>query len=279
MFRLRYEGAFEAVEPAFQKAALLDEWAVAPGGIPSQTWIKGEHYWLVYPPVGAIRFQPQSHVIRAYPVQGLDLRVFQAFLYHEWLPMVYATWGFQVLHASAAVKSDCGAVAAFTGVTGTGKSTLGYGLGQRTGWQQIADESLALQVRPGSVSLVPIPNDPRLRPSSSDYYGLDQATGERLAWPAGALHLDTIFFLEPQNDGDSSPSPARILPLNGADAYSLLLKQAFALTLKDRSTNRRLMQDYLQIASQAQVCRLIYKRSFSDLPMVLDAVENWVRHA
>jgi hypothetical protein len=262
------------LERALNSFTLLDEWEMLPRVPHTQLRAGDGHYWILSGNFGAIRFGLESHEVFAYPIQGCDPDSFEGMLAREWLPLVYQAWGYQVLHASAAVHRTSDLVAALSGEARAGKSTLGYALGQRPGWQQIADESLVLQVEPGVVRLVYSPNRTRLRVATAQHFERSPGDQEPIAWPDGEFSLDSVFFLEPRLDGSIDGADAQIYPLDGGEAYPRLLNQAFALTLKLREHNRRLMKDYLQVARDVACYRLVYNRSFAALEAVLDAVEK-----
>ena len=146
MFTLNLAGSINAVEHQLDNSTLLEEWQILPADPPTQLRKVGDAFWLSASGVGAIQFNASSRLISAYPQDGVQTRIFERALIHEWLPLVYQAWGYQVLHASAAVHLPSGMVIAFAGETRSGKSTLGYGLGQRSDWQQISDDSLAFTI-------------------------------------------------------------------------------------------------------------------------------------
>lgn len=246
---------------------------MTPGGAVSQLREADGYYWLGCFVVGGIRFNLASDKISAFPAQGVSEDVFERTLAHEWLPLVYQAWGYQVLHASAAACRAGGQVVAFSGDTGAGKSTLGFGLGQRPGWVQIADESLAMLIRNGRVELAPIPNFTRLRPHSARYFQRGSRDFDWLEWPSGELTLKGIYFLEvtPTEAGTSTP-PVKVIQLNGAEAYPMILQQAFALSLTRHDHNQRLMSDYLQVARQVPCYRLLFSKTFPAIDEVLDVI-------
>jgi hypothetical protein len=274
LISLKWTGPFETIERALILSTVLDEWELPPHLPRTQLRAWDNSYWLSAAVLGAIRFDLGSREVCAYPRQGCDPAWFEGMLVREWLPLVYQAWGYQVLHASAAVHRSSGRVVALSGEAGAGKSTLGYALGRRPGWEQLADESLVLQVEPGAVRIVPSPNRVRLRASSAAHF--EQSPGDQgpITWPDGELSLGAVFFLEPRPDGTGENQAAEATRLDGNEAYLRLLNQAFALTLKMHAHNRRLMQDYLHIARDIPCYRLVYDRSFAALEEVLDGIEK-----
>jgi hypothetical protein len=254
---------------------LLGTWPPAPFERTATDCFRvGDAYWIWQPEVGGIQFFANRRSFSAFPWPGGDVHWFRYLIQRSWLPAVYYIWGRQVLHASAAARSD-GSVVAFSGPSCAGKSTMAYGLARRPGWAAVSDDTLAFSCvdgpRGSDISLHPLRNDTRLRPATAVYYGRSGAVQESLEWPAQSLALGVVYFLE----GDSAlDSAVRFERLKAAEAYPLLLGQAHALTLKIAEHNHRLMRDYLTLASSVPVYRLTYQKSFDVMGQLLDAVEH-----
>lgn len=277
MFTLKWVGSFSAAKQRLDGGKLFEEWHLLPDGPSTQLREINQDYWISSSGIGAIQFDVSSRSIYAYPHDDVNTSLFERTLVHEWLPVVYQAWGWQVLHASAAVHLPRGIVVAFAGGTGTGKSTLGYGLGKRPGWQQISDDSLSFNIRDGSVHLLSIPNVVRLRSASAGHYGQQVYSHEPLDWPEMELSLSTIFFLEKAGGAEDSPGTASCtVPMSGAQTFPQLLKHAFAFTLQLPEHKRRLLHDYLRLANEVDAFQLIFSKSFTSLDETLDAVESHV---
>jgi len=165
---------------------LLATWqGFDPSDSPTLCFREGDGVWILRADLGGVRFARHEHDLRVYPKEGADAEQFKRMVFHDWLPFVYNFWGLQVLHASAAVHSPSGQVVAFSGTSGAGKSTFGYGLGRLPRWRQIADDSLAFAAQPDSLRLLPIPNEVLLRPASALYYGDRVLSDEFLGWADG----------------------------------------------------------------------------------------------
>jgi hypothetical protein len=261
---------------------LLATWpGFDPSDSPTLCFREADGVWILRADRGGIRFTQHEHDLRAYPSEGADAEQFKRMVFHEWLPFVYNFWGLQVLHASAAVHSPSGQVVAFSGASGAGKSTFGYGLGRLPHWRQIADDSLAFAAQPDSLRLLPIPNEVLLRPASARYYGDGDLGDEFLGWAEGSLRLRRIFFLEPSDDLEA---PLRLLRVSRARACVLLLPQAYTLALDTHKKNAPLIErpkdnpqqvaEYLTLASQVGVLRLLYPRKFGVLSDVFSLIED-----
>ena len=278
MFTIQLEGPFSEAESRMNGGMMLEEWLLLPGGPKTQFNKTSGSFWLSSTTVGAIQFDTSSRSISAYPQKDVDYALFEIVLVHEWLPVVYQAWGRQVLHASAAVHLPSGMVIAFAGETMSGKSTLGYGLGQRSDWQQISDDSLAFTIQTGEVRLLSIPNAVRLRSASAHFYGQLANGHEPLDLPDMDLGLDYVFFVEGNCETVSKAgSPGSDVPLDGVQTFVQLIKNAYALTLKIPEHNERLLRDYLRLTHQVVAFRLVVQKSFVTLNETLDTVERLVQ--
>ena len=261
---------------------LLATWSgFNPTDTPTLCFREADAVWIVRANQGGIRFTQHKHDLYLYPKEGTDAEQFKRMAFHDWLPFVYNFWGLQVLHASAAFHSPTRRVVAFSGLSGAGKSTFGFGLGCLPHWRQIADDSLAFTAELDSLRLLPIPNEALLRPASAHYYGDREPGSRHLDWVEGPLSLKQIYFLEPTDDLEA---PVCLLRVSRGRGYMLLLPQAYTLALDTHSEdaalierpqdNRQQMVEYLSLASQVSVFRLQYPRKFTALEEALSLIEN-----
>jgi hypothetical protein len=263
-----------------REGELLVTWPAAPFEQTATDCFKvGSAYWIWQPGVGGIRFFADQAAFAAFPSTEIDRAWFEHLISRSWLPTVYQVWGRQVLHASAVARPS-GDVVAFTGPSGAGKSTLSYGLGKRRTWTPLTDDTLAFSceqtTETRTIRLHPLKNDARLRTATAAYYGKPSAVEETLDWPElPSLRWRAVYAVE----GDPSLDvPASFSRLKASEAYTLLLEQAHALTLKVASHNRRLMRDYLEIAATLPVFRMRYRKSFDAMEDILDAIDRHVEH-
>ena len=256
-------------------AELLTRWEPAPFERTATDCFKlGDDFWIWQPGVGGIRFKAGGDPsFSAYPSDTVDPGWFEHLIERSWMPAVYQVWGRQVLHASAVAHKHTGRVVGFTGPSGAGKSTIAFGLGQRAGWTQLADDTLAFSVDGGRVVLHPLKNDARLRPATAAYHGRSDAPLQPIAWPDRTVALSRLFVIA--GDDDLSADVV-VEPLTAGESYTLLLQQAHSFTLQVPVFNQQLMRDYLTLAASVPIVRLTYRRSFDSLGAILDEV---VRHA
>jgi len=277
LFEITSSGYFVNVQDQIYHSSELAAWQTAPGEHLTKVKKQGDSYWLYCIDYGAINIDCASLTISTYPKKDMALDQFDFFLSREWLPMAYQVCGTQVLHASAVVHLKSDKIIAFCGDTGTGKSTMAYGFAKREGWEQIADDRLAFEVENGKIKPVFIPNHIQLRPGSAKFFGQSPYSYALCSWFDTDLSIDSVFFLYPFHD----PIPAtnesfKIENISKANAYTLFLKQAFALTTKLSQQNKILMRKYLVLSKQTQSYRLLFTKGFEKLDKIYYAIEGKV---
>jgi hypothetical protein len=257
-------------------ATLLVTWPPTPfERTPTYCFREDGQYWIWQPEVGGVRFTADRAELFYLPLSGTDRGWFQHLVTRSWLPAIYPIWQRQVLHASA-VSSSRGEVIAFSGPSGAGKTTTAYALSKRSTWTMVSDDTLAFSCLESGepVALHPLRNVARLRQSTAEHFGKDQATEEPFDWPPIALGLKCVYALDARVNPRTT---VQITPLGIGDSYPLLLGQAHALSLNDPVHNQRLMRDYLTLAAQVPVFCLTYPKRFDNLAMVLDRLEAHAR--
>jgi hypothetical protein len=148
------------------------------------------------------------------------------------LPRVLHLRGITSLHASAVILG--GKVVAFSGASGTGKSTIAAALAAR-GCQLVSDDVLPLRITPADILAGPGLPELRLYPSAAARLGIgDQATAPRAgqykavwrpeAVAAGARPVACIHLLQAASEG-----PVSISPASPKDALLSVLSNSFWL--------------------------------------------------
>jgi hypothetical protein len=257
----------ERARQQIEAAALVRHWRTLPDRPAHEFRRAGDDWWLTQSDYGAARFSADARRVQHYIRPEISTDEYQRFFEHEWLPLIYQTWGYTVLHASAVARGDGGTVL-FTGMSGAGKSTLSFGLGQRPRWQQIADDSLALTVAADGITVVPLPNAIRLRPASAEYYAATPRAA--LDWPGETLRPRVIYL--PEQDADHAAQPTIEL-LGPAQALDQLLDQLYVLDIDSRDVRRQVTANVLELIRYAPVFRLRYRRDFAAMETTLDAIE------
>ena len=254
-----------------RSAERVARWPAAPfEHTPTDCFSLGPEYWIWQPGVGGVRFTSTERSLTAYREPSADPAWFERVVTRSWMPTVYQTWGRQVLHASAAARRTDGRVVVFSGPSGAGKSTLAYSLAQRHAWTQIADDTLAFSIDGDVLSLHPLPNEARLRPTAAAFHGRADDATEPIVWPDLALSVAVIYVVRGDDEADTA---AVIEPLGAGETYTRLLEQAHAFTLQVPAFNQKLMRDYLAVAARVPARRLTYRRRFDDLSLVIDRIE------
>jgi hypothetical protein len=179
------------------------------------------------------------------------------------IPLQLQALGYETLHGSAI--SIEGRTVAFCGDRRTGKSTLAYALRQR-GFPHRADDTVVLSIDRGLVRSLPLPFSPRLRPSSARFFGT--ASLEPVTIAEGAEELGAVFVLQ-QNASLRGPL---IEPVSGGQAVAMLLAHAHCFDPLDHDARRRMLENYLEVASRVPLYRLSFPPGLSELPSIVDGV-------
>ncbi len=260
----------ESTRQQIASAALVRRWLTLPDQPAHECSRAADGWWLYHPRYGAARFGAHSRHVQQYICPDIAPDDYQRIFEHEWLPLIYQAWGYFVLHASAATQADGGTLL-FVGMSGAGKSTLAFGLGQRPGWQQVADDSLALTFAPDGPRVIPLPNAIRLRPASAEHYAA--ADRAALDWPNASLSPRALYL--PEQDADHPAQPS-ISALGPAEALNRLLDQLYVLDIDSRDVRRAVTADTLDLLSHVPVFRLRYRRDFAALDSTLTGIEAHV---
>ena len=192
------------------------------------------------------------------------------------IPMMVGQIGVQVIHASAVMLAN-GAVVAFVGDSGQGKSTLAASL-VTSGATLLTDDCLLVEASPNSVSVVPSYKGLRLNDDSAQrIFGFKGVAGsvahysdkKRLALfsngddQAGRYKLDHLFLLA------QSAETVNICSVTDAGGLAMLVKQQFFLDVKDKAqVSRQFRHIRSLLASGLPISRLSYPRSYDYLPQV-----------
>jgi hypothetical protein len=251
------------------------------GGGTATTW------WMHWPQLGTFQFSSEGPVI-AHPepdVRPSDLR--DTFERHV-LPFVLIGREHEALHASAVANAN--GVSAFCAVSGTGKSSLAWGLASRRAvhW---ADDTLVLRMNDDAVRAVRLPFPARVDRAVVDALATGRGTlkdGENdpgaTSDPRGSAANDSgatvgagetrvlgrIYFVA----RDSLLDPARpsIRALEGAAVFERLLAHAHPFDLPGPERRRRMIERLLQVARNVPMYELRFAPDLTSLPRLIDAV-------
>jgi hypothetical protein len=207
--------------------------------------------------------------------------MFRHFLVDQVVPLMLSV-GAVVLHASA-VAID-GALAAFAGPGGSGKSTVALALA-RLGHRIVSDDGILLVTGERDTIAVPAYAGIRvwpdseaaltsgLRGSGRPHAHAKQRFRDGLAF-AGAGRLTHFFVLDP----GAAPQPA-FTPLSPRDTAVELVKQAFRLALDDKASLARQLDAVTTAAPRISAWRLAFPRALDDTATLARAVESHVRES
>jgi len=237
-----------------------------PDGAPCAYGSKDEaDYHIHFPGVADFRFRPGGHEVVAHARAATE--VVEDLFRTTVVPLALQASGYEALHASA-VQVETG-IAALCGYSGSGKSTVAYGLSRR-GYPLWGDDAVVFDVAEDRrIRCFPIPFALQLRDASRRYF---TASGEDVAdAPSASAELAVVVVLD--------RVVGRVLRLERvsiANAMRALLPHAYRFTLADPSRARRTIESYLDVIAQVPVFRARYSPGFSELPALLDAIESMV---
>jgi hypothetical protein len=182
------------------------------------------------------------------------------------LPMALHTRGVQVLHASA-VRGPAGVVA-LCARSGTGKSTLAYGLSRRPGRSLWADDAVAFDSSGPVVRALPLPFDLHLRPASVAFFGVD-AVPARGSGDSEPEALAAVVVLERR---DEPGVGAR--RLSDAEAFTAVLQHAYCFDLDGLPSRRETAERYLDLSGRVPVWEVRFRPGFDDLSALIERLEE-----
>jgi hypothetical protein len=176
-----------------------------------------------------------------------------------------------VLHASSVVID--GAMAAFIGPGGAGKSTLAVALG-RLGHLVGSDDGLLLTRKDGEILGVPAYAGARLCADSANVVGGQPASSsakirvrEGLPFFTGAAPLARIYVVDPRPS-----SGIAFHALTTRESAMALIEQAYRLALDDRAALARQFDELAGAALQIGAWRLTFPRALDGWRALSSAV-------
>ena len=223
---------------------------------------------IYFPGVARFDFHPPRLRLDVVATGSAQRRLVEELFVTTVQPLVLHLLGFEALHASAVGTVD--GIVAFCGMSGTGKSTVAYGLTRR-GLSPWADDVVVIDAEDGSadVECLRLTHRARVPLATREFFGVvgdersdDGEAGERIA-------LRGIVVLERRRAGHH-----KIKRLQPVDALSAAMPHAFRFTLTDRERMERTMVHYLDLVSKVPVFRAAFVPSFDLLAEFLDDLES-----
>jgi hypothetical protein len=238
-------------------------------------WTTGPDHWLQVPEIGTFHFTPGSDEVTAVPVAAASVDSVEHAYRSIALPLALQVSGFEALHASA-VRTEEGVVA-FCALSGTGKSTVAYGLSAR-GHTLWGDDAVVFEAsESGRVLTHPIPFAPGLRGDAHSLFEDGNCMAERARVASDEPHrLRAVFVMERSDD---MVDAVEIVRQSAADALAGLIPHAHGFNLADYERKRRTLESYLVLATQVPVLEMRFRPGLDRLEAVLDGVETWMAEA
>lgn len=216
-------------------------------------------------------------------VQGASTDTLRHLLLDHVLPLILNLRGRDALHATAVVTPY--GVCAFTGMAGTGKSTLAASFAL-AGYPVLSDDCLVIEEQDGRLAAVPAYPGMRLwddtcaalAPQTDTLSPVAHYTDKkRLVWqeqvknfPPISLPLQRIYLLTRLTDATSAMDllTPRIESCPQRQAFMALLEQTFRLDVTDAAMLVRQLHWLERIVTQISVRRLYIPNDFAALPAV-----------
>jgi hypothetical protein len=223
-----------------------------------------------FPGFASYTFDRESEDVTASAPSTIERDVLIATFHRAVLPMVLQVREREVLHASGVCVPR--GVVAFCARSGTGKSTLAFGLGRR-GYRVWADDAVAFTACGPQVHALSLPFALRLRPDAAACLSADRMNGDGArddeVTRAESPVLAAVAVLERVDRLDGMTRVERLRP---SAAFPALLAHAYCFSLREAERRRRMVQRYLDLTERVPVFVLRVESGLECLPATLDAI-------
>jgi len=264
-------------------ATEVNTWADEAGRVFARAFAAGRERWIDWHGLGRFTFAPGTTEVRIRPEASTSSAVLHATFDRVIQPVILQALGWQALHASGVAGPD-GALL-FCGLGRSGKSTLSYATGRRSGFTQIADDAVVIEDQAGRPYVRPLPFAAALRQDAAAF--LKPVGSPRPSGPPGPsgppsvpgspqgssgyrlIGLRMIFALSQNSGAPAHGVLSRVAP---ADAFPLLLTHAHCFDEGDEGAMRRMVEAYLAMAAAIPVFTLAYRPEFASLERLVDTV-------
>ncbi len=262
---------FNFALPDFCNAA--EEWRDNAGEVCARGMVSDDIGWVELPGVGVFRFERALRGVTAIPCPSVTDDALRDSYYRAALPLALHFFGFEVLHASAALTTL--GVVAFCAVSETGKSTTVAALSRR-GYRPWADDAVPVEIDEEGSGAHALAVPFRLR-------------GESAASPLARQSNRPPFWTEPEpielrstplaalcvmRRVDSSGHAAEIRRLAAVEAVAALLPHGYCFSLADPVRKRSMLQRYVELAARVPTYEITVASGLEKLPAVLDRIER-----
>jgi len=237
-------------------------------GFEAYGYTAGGHYWAHLPGMASFRFHPKRSAVVAFPDPEVPAQFVEDAYRRNVLPLVVQLRGREVLHASAVSTTD--GVIGLCGATGTGKSTLAYGLSQR-GCTLWADDAVVLDIGEADATALQVPFRLGLRSDAATFFRYEPAAPvTNGTTPRARVHA--LLILEPLRA--SAMELVGIGRLEPTAAFVSLLPHAYYFRLSDSARTALMLDRYLRLASTVPTYEVRYRPGLGTLAAVLDEIEE-----
>jgi len=243
--------------------------------------LDGQH-WMSFPGLASFCFDCHTDEVKAIPHLHGHSESIQETYHHSVLPMALQVRGMEVLHASAVLTQH--GVVALCANSGTGKSTIAFGLGKR-GYSLWADDTVVFEAAGSHLRSVPVPCQSYLLPDAAAHIcddrpsGTSQVNGTNPARVQDdPMPLSAVIVLQRLQAASHAVAveAVRLLPLQ---AFPAVLPYAVCFSPGEVERKRSMMATYLELSARVPVFEIRFRPGLEHLPEVLDQVEQAVHKA
>jgi len=235
--------------------------------------VDGVH-WMDLPGLASFCFGQDVEGVTAFPHWPVREDLILDAYHRSVLPMALQVFGREVLHASAVLTPQ--GVVALCAVSGTGKSTVAFGLSQR-GWPLWADDAVAFEASESGIKAIPLPFEIRLWPEVAAFFDRDTTAahpnpdrGEAQCVPLAAL-----LVLKRTHD-ESNGKAVWIRELSSTQAFLDVLAHAYCFSLQDLKRKQSMMHHYLDLVARVPVFEVCFRPGLETLPAILADISRLV---
>jgi hypothetical protein len=260
------------------------EWTLPSGELWLSCGKTPDGYLLRFPTLADFSLTADGLDILSIPTPGTPQETLQHLLLDQVLPLTLSIRGREALHA-AAILTPLG-VCAFTGPSGTGKSTLASSF-LLAGYQLVSDDCLVVEEVQGKMlataaypglrlwddALSTLFSSDTNAPPVAHYTTKRRPRVERSNCATGLSPLVRIYSLMRGDDADGQHS-VQIETLSAQAGFRELLTGMFRLDITDPRMLKRQFCFLERLVSCVPVRRLLVPNAFAALPTVREAILN-----
>ena len=242
--------------------------------------LNGKH-WMHLPGLARFCFDGRHGEVKAIADPRVRRDSIMDTYHRSVLPMALQAQGAEVLHASAVLTPR--GVVALCARSGTGKSTLAYGL-SRQGYSLRADDAVAFEISAAQINVRPLPFSIRLRPDAAAFFDQIPFPSSLASIPDSVTQVEerstslaALIVLErfPLTDRFARDAVQRLAPVR---AFTELLTHAYCFSLKDPERKERMVHQYLELSAKVPVFKLRFRIGFENLEVILERIGRLIEN-